>query len=68
MPKVTLFKDLVDRHFDMAAAQSKKCLQQIHFKVNPNDVPWMYWEPRMAKNLGRSARVYHKLFRLTNLE
>ncbi|GAB1077498.1 MAG: hypothetical protein SAqTSB_36350 [Shewanella algae] len=64
MGRVTRLCELESRHSDMAIAQSKKELANIRWRVNPNDIPWMFWEPHIEKNLGRSARVYSRLIRL----
>ena len=61
MANITRLNDLYERHENMAVAQSKKDLEQINYQVNPNDVPWMFWEPRMKKSLGRSAKVFWQL-------
>ncbi len=63
MPGSTL-SQLDDRHHDMAAAQSKPELENIRWAVNPNDIGWMFWEPKMEKNLGRSGKVFWKLANL----
>ena len=64
MPSSTL-EQLDDRHHAMAAAQTKKELEQFNWQINPNDIGWMFLYPRIEKNMGRSARVF---YRLQNLE
>lgn len=40
--RTTTLTQLDDRHIDMAAAQTKKDLEQINWKVNPNDIGWLF--------------------------
>jgi hypothetical protein len=61
MAQPSTLQALDDRHTEMAAVQSKKDLEQINWQINPNDVPWMFWGPRINKSLGRSKRVFNRL-------
>lgn len=61
---ITTLDQLDDRHHAMAAHQCKKEIEQINWQINPNDIGWMFWYPRIEKNLGRSGRVFYRLLNL----
>jgi hypothetical protein len=61
MAHPSTLEELDERHTEMASAQSKKDLEQINWQINPNDIPWMLWDPRINKSLGRSKRVFYRL-------
>lgn len=61
---MTTLQELENEHEKQAAAICKKQLSNEHYQVNPNDVWWMYLEPQVEKQLGRSSRVYNRLIRL----
>lgn len=64
MKKSTTLNELEEIHNEMAVIETRKFLENIRFKVNPNDVPWMFWNPIIDRNLGNSRKVYYKLLML----
>jgi hypothetical protein len=67
MDMTSTLAQLDERQLAMAVAVSKKDLNQINWQINPNDVFWMFWQPIIDKNMGRSGRVFNRLHRL-NIE
>lgn len=61
---MTTLKELTDIHEDEAARKVTKLLNNYHWKINANDVLWMYHEPEVQKQLGRSKRIYNRLMAL----
>jgi hypothetical protein len=61
---MTTLKELEKRHDEAASAKVRRLLNNYHWQVNANDVLWMYHEPEVEKQLGRSARVYNRLMNL----
>ncbi|MCF6442063.1 hypothetical protein L1077_21780 [Pseudoalteromonas luteoviolacea] len=68
MSKATTLEQLKNRHGIQAAAIVTKQLNNINWKINPNDVGWLYHYPQIAKQPGRSARVYHRLNNLNHID
>lgn len=60
MPSTTL-EQLNDIHHDTAADIVRKQLEQINFRINPNDIGWLYMDEVVDKNAGRSKNVFNRL-------
>jgi hypothetical protein len=63
---MSTLQQLEDAHNAEAAAKVTKTLNCLKWQVNPNDVLWMYHEPQIDKQLGRSKRVFHRLSALND--
>lgn len=61
---MSTLKELEDRHDTQAVAIVTKTLNNEHWRVNGNDVGWMYHWPQIEKQLGRSKRVYNRLINI----
>lgn len=63
----TRLSDLVDAQERQAANIVRPQIEHINWKVNPNDVYWVYNMPQLEKQLGRSRKVYWRLVQLSKL-
>jgi hypothetical protein len=63
---VTSLEKLMKAHEDQAFKVVKKQLNCQHWQVNLNDVYWIYIDPQIDKQLGRSKRVFHALMKRNN--
>lgn len=63
----TRLSALVDAHEAQAAKIVTPQIDQINWKINPNDIGWLFHFPQLDKQLGRSKRVYWKLVHLSGL-
>lgn len=63
----TNLSTLVDAHEKQSAAITTKQLDCEKWRVNPNDIGWLYLWPQVDRQLGRSKRVYHRLTDLSGL-
>lgn len=59
-------KQIEAAHDTEAAAKVTKTLNNIKWRVNANDVGWMYHYPQIDKQLGRSKRVFNRLSALND--
>lgn len=64
MSRSTTLSQLSERHDHLAAAQSKRLIQQTRHAFNQRDIPWLFWDQYVARNLGRSARVFYRLVQI----
>lgn len=68
----TRFRDLVYAQERQAANIVRSQISQINWGVNPNDIYlndiyWVYNQPQIEKQLGRSGKVYWRLVQLSKL-
>lgn len=63
---MSTLQQLENAHDTEAAARVNKTLNCLKWRVNPNDVIWMYHDPQVNKQLGRSKRVFQRLTSLNN--
>tara|TARA_Y100001936_G_C15935337_1_gene591690 strand:+ start:120 stop:314 length:195 start_codon:yes stop_codon:yes gene_type:complete len=61
---MTTLQQLDDAHENQAAAIVRKQLDNMHWKINPNDIGWMFHYPQVDTQLGRSKRVFYQLLQL----
>lgn len=64
MANLTTLKQLEDRHDRTNVALVSKQLNCQKWRVNPNDVLWLFHDPQFDKQLGRSMCTYHRLANL----
>lgn len=60
----TTLSKLEELHDKQASAIVRKYLSNLKYQPNPNDIFWMYHDPQVKKQLGRSAKVFYKLLAL----
>jgi hypothetical protein len=61
---MSTLKELEERHDKQASAIVTKTLDNDHWRINANDVCWVYHDPQVNKQLGRSKRVFNRLIEL----
>ncbi len=61
---MTTLKQLEDAHDKQASKIISRLLANYNWQINPNDICWMFHDPQVEKQLGRSKRVFNKLISL----
>jgi len=61
MAKSTSLSELDKRLSNQSFHISSKELENYHWKINPNSVGYLFYEPQKDKLLGRSKRVFRRL-------
>ena len=64
---MTTLRQLEDAHDTEAAAKVTKTLNNIKWRINPNDILWAFHLPQVDKQLGRSKRVFDRLTALNKI-
>lgn len=61
---MTTLKQLEETHDKQASKVISRLLDNYKWQINPNDICWMFHDPQVEKQLGRSKRVFNRLINL----
>lgn len=63
---MSTLQQLEDAYDAQATANIKKILSNNKYRINPNDVIWLYHDPQVYKAAGRAKRVFKRLSALND--